>query len=102
MLGYGMQVVAGMHYPLDIGGRPAMPPQALGLITFELTVLGAVGGMILALFLLCRLPRLNHPLFAAEPFERATVNGFFLLVPVRGTDNDRAAARDPRSIVEVA
>ena len=107
-LGYVMQVAANLHYPLDIGGRPLLPPQAFALITFELTVLGAVVAMIAGLFLLCRLPRLNHPLFAVERFERATVDGFFLLVPVRDTANDRDAAltmllaHEPRSVVDVA
>ena len=105
--GYGMQVWANLAYPLDIGGRPLMPPQAFGLIAFELTVLGAVLSMIGALFWLCGLPKLHHPLFGVERFEHATADGFFLLVPLAGTANDRAAAErlllahDPRSIVEV-
>lgn len=106
-IGYGMQVATNLAYPIDIGGRPLLPPQAFGLITFELTVLGAVVSMIVALFVLCRLPRLHHPLFEVERFERATVDGFFLLLPLRDTVNDRDSARDfllgqdPRSIVEV-
>lgn len=90
--GYGMQVWANTAYPLDIGGRPASPPQAFGLITFELMVLGAVLAMVVGFFLTCRLPRLNHPLFACAGFERATVDGYFLLVPVADTGNDRAEA----------
>lgn len=106
--GYGMQVATNLDYPIDIGGRPLLPPQAFGLITFELLVLGAVLAMIFVLFLLCRLPRLNHPLFAVERFEHATVDGFFLFVPIRDTVNERVRAealllaREPRSIVEVA
>lgn len=105
--GYAMQVAANLDYPIGIGGRPLLPPQTFALITFELLVLGAVLAMVLGLFVLCRLPRLNHPLFDVERFERATVDGFFLFVPLRGTANDRRAAqdlllaRDPRSIVEV-
>jgi hypothetical protein len=106
VLGYGMQVVANLHYTLDIGGRPLNPPLAYGLITFELTVLFAVGAMILGLFLLCRLPKLHHPLFDIERFEHATVDGFFLFVPTAHADRDKVErlllGRDPRSIVEVA
>ena len=106
-LGYAMQAATNLDYRIDIGGRPLMPPQAFALISFELMVLGAVVSMIVALFLLCRLPRLHHPLFDIERFEHATTDGFFLFVPLRGTANDRATAErllldhDPRSIVEV-
>jgi hypothetical protein len=105
--GYGMQVWANLAYRLDIGGRPTTAPQAFGLITFELMVLGAVLAMIVGLFLTCRLPRLSHPLFAARIFERATLDGYFLLIPVAGTANKVAAAKramaklDPLDLVEV-
>lgn len=105
--GYAMQLATSLDYRIEIGGRPTAPPQSFALITFEMTVLGAVLSMIVALFLLCRLPRLNHPLFDVARFERATVDGFFLLVPVAGTGRRREAealllGHDPRSIQEVA
>lgn len=105
VLGYGMQVVANLHYTLDIGGRPLTPALSFGMIAFELTVLGAVLAMIFGLFLLCRLPKLHHPLFDIERFEHATVDGFFLFVSTPNDDCESVETlllgKKPRSIVEV-
>jgi hypothetical protein len=50
------------------------------LITFELTVLFAVGFSIFGMLALNHLPRLHHPLFDIEEFHLASTDKFFLVV----------------------
>ena len=102
--GFLMQVYTTLDFPLNIGGRPLIPPEAFALITFELTVLGAVGGAVLAMLIANRLPRLNHPIFEAPSFHLATTDKFFLLIQANDPKFDEAAVRrfltqlDPVSI----
>lgn len=91
--GFLMQVYANLDFPLNVGGRPLIPPEAFALITFELTVLGAVLAAIGTMFVLNRLPRLNHPIFEAERFHLASSNRFFLLVQSNDPKFDEAAVR---------
>jgi hypothetical protein len=99
-----MQVYASVDFPLNVGGRPLVPPEAFALITFELTVLGAVLAAILTMLVANRLPRLNHPIFEAERFHLASSNRFFLLIQSNDPKFDEAAVRrflmhlDPVSI----
>jgi hypothetical protein len=55
-------------------------------ITFEMGVLFAGLTAFIAVFALSGLPRLWHPLFEVDGFERATIDRFFLLV---GADDPR-------------
>lgn len=89
---YAMQIGTNLDYPLDIGGRPLIALQAFALIGFELTVLFAVGAMVLAFFVLNRLPRYHRPIFDVERFEHATRDGFFLFVP--------SGKPEPRALLE--
>lgn len=74
------------HYPLNIGGRPDFSWPAYIIIVFELTVLvSGISGLV-AILAFNGLPRPHHPLFAVPAFERASRDGFFLLIE----------ARDPR------
>lgn len=91
--GFLMQVYANLDFPLNVGGRPLLPPEAFALITFELTVLGAVLAAILTMFVLNRLPRLNHPIFEAERFHLASSNRFFLLIQSNDPKFEEAAVR---------
>lgn len=79
-VGYGMQVYTNLDYPLDIGGRPLLAPQAFLLITFELMVLFAVLFSIGGMLVLNHLPRLHHPLFSVDAFHLASSDKFFLVV----------------------
>lgn len=79
-LGLLMQVGGSLDYPLDIGGRPLLAWPSFITVTFVLAVLFAVLATVLGLLLCCRLPRLNHPLFEAEAFARASEDRFLLLV----------------------
>lgn len=72
----------GELYPLNVGGRPPWALPAFVIVSFETMVLfSGVTGFI-ALFWLCRLPRLSHPVFAVEGFERASVDRFWLGIAV--------------------
>lgn len=77
---YALQYWATHDYPVNVGGRPLHSWPAFVPVTFELTVLsGAVIG-VLALFWLCRLPRLHHPVMTVPGFERASQDRLFLLI----------------------
>ena len=91
--GFLMQVYATRDFPLNIGGRPLIPPEAFALITFELTVLGAVGGAVFAMLVANRLPRLNHPIFEAPSFHLASIDKFFLLIQANDPKSDEAGVR---------
>lgn len=75
-----------VDYPLDVGARPLLSWPAFVPIAFELAVLAAAFACFFGLLAAAGLPRLWHPLFEVEGFERATIDRFFL-----GVD-----AADPR------
>lgn len=83
--GIGMQVYTNLDYPLVVGGRPPIAWPAFAMIAFELMVLGAVLSAILGMLILNRLPRLHHPVFAIEGFERASTDRFFLVIQADDT-----------------
>lgn len=78
---YFMEWYAAHDYPLNIGGRPLHSWPSFIPITFELTVLTASFVGAFALFVLARLPRLDHPLYQSRNFLRASQDGFFVCVP---------------------
>jgi hypothetical protein len=49
-------------------------------VMFELTVLFSAFTPFFGVFVLNRLPRLHHPLFDCEPFERVTNDAFLLVI----------------------
>ena len=65
-------------YPLDVGGRPAHAAPAFILATFEGAVLVAALVTFVGLLAMLRLPRLWHPTFAIEGFDRTTVDRFWI------------------------
>jgi hypothetical protein len=79
--GLGLQHYATVRsYPLDIGGRP-LDSWPMYLPTVYEAVVGlAVLAAVIGFLWLARLPRYCHPIFAAPRFDRATTDGFFLLV----------------------
>jgi hypothetical protein len=79
----GMWWTNAVDYPLNVGSRPAHAMPAFVPITFELTVLFAGLAAFFGWAWLCRLPRLWHPVFEVEGFERASVDGYFLAVDAR-------------------
>lgn len=71
-----------VDWPLDVGGRPLHSAPAFIPITFESGVLAAAGAVFFGLFVVCRLPRVTHPVFELESFRSATVDGFWVSVAV--------------------
>jgi hypothetical protein len=81
-----MQCFTNYDFPLNVGGRPLYPFSAFAIVMFELTILFSALSMIIAMLWQNGLPRLNHPLFAAPRFHRASKDRFFLCV---GGDDDK-------------
>lgn len=73
-----------IDYPINAGGRPLHSWPSFIPATFELAVLGAALAAFFGFLALCRLPRLNHPLFDVPDFDLASKSRFFLCV--RATD----------------
>jgi hypothetical protein len=65
---------------MNISGKPFINPPIYVPITFELTVLLSAFGAVFGMFFLNNLPRLNHPLFNSERFEKVTDDGFFICI----------------------
>jgi hypothetical protein len=79
--GYFMQYYASViSYPINVGGRPLHSWPSFIPITFEMGVLGGVGGGVLGMLVLNRLPRYSHPVSNVERFLRASSDAFFLCV----------------------
>ncbi|HVU33804.1 MAG TPA: DUF3341 domain-containing protein [Opitutaceae bacterium] len=77
---YFMEWYAAHDYPYNSGGRPLNSWPAFIPVTFELTVLCSAIFGLLGLLWLCRLPRLDHPLFSLPQFIRASQDRFFLAI----------------------
>ena len=104
--GFGMQVATNLDYPLWIGGRPLVAPPAFTVTTLVIGIFAAVAAAVGTMLFANRLPRLHHPLFAADHFARVTDDGFFLAIFADvGFDRDEAGAAlaelDPVAIIDV-
>ena len=69
-----------IDYPYIISGKPPFSLPASIPIAFELIILFAALAAFGGGLALCGLPELFHPLFACEPFRRATTDAFFLTI----------------------
>lgn len=67
-----------VDYPIVVGGRPLHSWPMFVPATFDMALLGAAIGGVLAFVVGSGLPRLNHPMFDARDFELASRNRFFL------------------------
>ncbi len=80
-LGFGMLTFCHVfNYPLNIGGRQLFSWPMFLPITFEMTVLFAAFTCFISLLRSSGLPRPYHPVFNSQNFERATSDGFFLII----------------------
>lgn len=80
-------------YPINIGGRPLHSWPSFIPPAFEGTVLGAAIFAFIGILLLCKLPRLHHPVFEVSAFKDASTDGFFLAVKRDDDRFDRDALR---------
>lgn len=82
------------NYPLNVGGRPPHMSSAFIPVTFEMGILFAGFAAVLGTILLAGLPRLWHPVFEIEGFERATIDRFWLSIRLDGlSPSDREKVR---------
>jgi hypothetical protein len=65
-------------YPINVGGRPLHSIPAYIPIAFESGVLAASLAGFVSLLVLSGLPRLHHPVFEIDGFERAAVDRFWI------------------------
>lgn len=65
-------------FPINVGGRPLHSAPAFIPITFESAVLASSVVGFLVLLGVCGLPRLHHPVFEIEGFERAMIDRFWI------------------------
>jgi hypothetical protein len=79
-LAFGMQLFTNFDYPINVGGRPLYALSAFAVVAFELTVLFAALTPAIGMLALNGLPRLHHPVFAVDAFQRASKDRFFLCV----------------------
>jgi hypothetical protein len=81
-------------YPINIAGKPLNSwPQFVPVI-FELTILFAALAGVIGMIALNGLPMPYHPVFNVPRFDRATRDGFFLLVEASDPKFDRQRTRD--------
>jgi hypothetical protein len=80
-LAYGLEYFSAVvNYPYNSGGRPLDAWPAFMLVPFATGILVAAITGFTAFLFECGLPRLHHPLFAVEGFERASQDRFVLAV----------------------
>jgi hypothetical protein len=91
-LAYGTEYYSAViDYPYNAGGRPPHSWPAFMLVPFALGILGATVAGLAAFLIACGLPRLHHPLFALDGFERASQDRFLLALarPEEGGEAQR-------------
>lgn len=81
-----------VDYPLNIGGRPYHSAPAFIPIMFEMAVLFASAAALVSALVLGGLPRLWHPVFEVDGFERATIDRFWIAVDAADPALDRGDA----------
>jgi hypothetical protein len=92
LTGYLLQwLTVGVDFPINVGGRPPQSAPAFVPITFELGVLAAALFIFLGLMVLFGFPRLYHPVFEAEAFASAAVDGLWLAVAADPGQAERVA-----------
>src|SRR5262249_6702256 len=80
-VGFFMQFYSmAIDFPFNVGGRPNNSWPVFIPITFEVMVLVAGFAALIGMLLLNGLPRLHHPVFNMQRFERASQDRFFLCI----------------------
>ena len=81
--GFGIQIWMSMDWPIKVAGKniAAIPP--MWIIGFELTILFSGFTILFGLLAVIMLPRWNHPLFTSKLFDKATDDGFLMVIEAR-------------------
>ena len=82
VLGYGIQWATIIDFPLRVASMPSIPVPALIPITFETMILGGALTAFICAFVGCGMLQWWHPYDEIDGFERASIDRFFLAVPV--------------------
>jgi hypothetical protein len=77
-------------YRENLGGRPPFSWPYYLVPAFPALIIGAALAILAGFVILNGFPRLHHPVFGVEGFDRASQDRFFLRV--RSSDDTRAAA----------
>lgn len=80
---------AAIAYPYNAGGRPLDSWPAFMLVPFAVGILAASVCGVITFLLETGLPRLHHPLFDAEGFERVSQDAFVLALVRPETSDGR-------------
>ena len=72
--------MSAVDYKVITSGKPFFSFQAFVPITFELTILFSAFTVVFGMLAFNLLPRLNHPLFNSERFNKVTDDGFFVSI----------------------
>lgn len=81
VLGYWIQYWdEALSYPLNVGGRPYNSWPAFTVSAFEIMLLVTMATGFVGMLAASRLPRLYHPIFEAEAFERVSRDRFVICI----------------------
>jgi hypothetical protein len=76
-----LQTITSVYvYPMVVQGKPFFSLPAFVPIMFELTILLTAFGTVGGILLFNLLPRFHHPVFNWDYFEKATDDGFFIVI----------------------
>jgi hypothetical protein len=82
-----------LNYPINVGGRPHNSWPAFIVGAFEFMLLASLAAGFFGVLAACRLPRLYHPVFEAEAFDRASRDRFLICVEAADPSFDAASIR---------
>jgi len=92
---YAMEWISATHlYVFNQGGRPANSWPAFIVATVEISILMAALTGFVTFLVKAGLPRLNHPVFDVQAFERASQDQFLLAIALPAEPADAGAARE--------
>lgn len=70
----------GIDYQIIVHGKPFFAFEPTFPVFFELTILMTAFGTVAGLLVFNLMPRLNHPVFNWERFQKVTDDGFFIVI----------------------
>jgi hypothetical protein len=82
-----------LNYPINVGGRPFNSWPAFMVGTFEFMLLVTIAAGFFGMLAASRLPRLYHPVFEAQAFERASRDRFVICVEAADSRFEAASVR---------